>query len=219
MMSGMKKAPLKKNSSAGAPAEVMTVDNIGRLAGGIAHDLNTILTTIYGYSELALESVDKSSEAGLSIMKITEAADKARELTEQLLNLQLSKRQEKPVVRLNDIITETVNFVRLSLRGNIEVTTRMTSWDLYVEADPIQLFRVFLNLTVNATQAMEKDGGRLTISLGVISGRPGKESSEHSTARVRFELHQGFLNHTLPPARREKEQAWGCQWRVTSFQG
>ena len=60
---------------------------LGALAGGIAHDLNTVITTIYGYSEMALESLTGSPEAAGNIRKIIGAADRARLLTGQLLGV------------------------------------------------------------------------------------------------------------------------------------
>jgi signal transduction histidine kinase len=164
----------------------MTAGDIGSLAGGIAHDLNTILTTIYGYCELALGSVDPSSEAGQSIVKITGAADKAKALTEQLLNLRIKNDRDKSVVRLNDIVSETLGFVRPSLSERVTIVRRLASAEIFVIADPVQLFRVFLNLAVNAIQAMEKDGGRLTVTLKTVKEKTGSPKQSGGSAVVRF---------------------------------
>lgn len=169
-----------------AAHEVITARNIGRLAGGIAHDLNTIITTIYGYCELALGSVDPASEAGQSIMKITGAADKARALTEQLLNLRIRNDRDKSVVRLNDVISETLTFVRPSLSEKVRLVRRLASADIFVTADPVQLFRVFLNLAVNAIQAMEQDGGRLTVTLRTARENTDNARRGRGNAVVRF---------------------------------
>ncbi len=87
----------------------------GRLAGGIAHDLNTILTTIYGYSELALETIEETSEAGQNIRNIILAADRARMLTGRLMNLSLPAGNDRKTVRVSEIIKETVSLIRPSI--------------------------------------------------------------------------------------------------------
>ena len=74
------------------------------MAGAIAHDLNTILTTIYGYSETALETLDETSEAGRSIRRIIEAADRARSLTSQLLELSRRSLQNKAPLKVSDVL-------------------------------------------------------------------------------------------------------------------
>lgn len=163
----------------------MTEDNITALAGGIAHDLNTILTTVFGYCEIALETIDESSEAGQNIRRIIVAAVKARELTDQLLNLARQRETSKPVIRLRDILRDTVEFIKPSLPAGIRVVLRMPSQDLSVSAGPVQLFRVFMNLSVNAVQAMGKKGGRLTITLDE-EVKTGDDVSSARCALVRF---------------------------------
>ncbi|MCI0522563.1 MAG: PAS domain-containing protein [Bacteroidales bacterium] len=141
------------------------LDTIGMLAGGIAHDFNTILTTIYGYSELSLETLDKSSEAYNNIRKILQAAGRARSLTNQILTFSRHAGQERITVRVSDIISETIGSLRPVLPSGIEVIGEIKAPDLYVSADPTQLYRVFVNLVRNAIQAMDDKGGTLTITL------------------------------------------------------
>jgi len=66
------------------PRETVSAEQLRTEAGGIAHDLNTVITTIYGFSEIALESIDGSSDAAQNVQKIIQAADKAKSLTKQL---------------------------------------------------------------------------------------------------------------------------------------
>lgn len=185
-MNDRKKAGGVKDERHDAVYGVMTPENIGRLAGGIAHDLNTILTTIYAYCEQALESAGTSSETRQSIMMITDAADKARALTAQLLNLRLENDQDNSIVRLNDIVSDTLNFIRPSVSENIKIVRRLASGDIFVTADPVQLFRVFLNLAVNALQAMEKEGGKLTVILKTVNQKACAEEQNPGRALVRF---------------------------------
>lgn len=158
----------------------------GKLAGGVAHDLNTILTTIYGYSEMALETLDETSEAGQNIRKIILAADRARTLTGRLMNLSRPSGNDRKTVRVSDIIKETVSLIRPSMPQGTEVAEIMTSPDIMVSADPLQLFRVFTNLAINALQAMESMGGRLTITLETVSAGYRKQLTAGEYALIRF---------------------------------
>jgi signal transduction histidine kinase len=158
----------------------------GKLAGGIAHDLNTILTTIYGYSEMALETIDETSEAGQNIHSIILAADRARTLTGHLMNLSSPTGNDMKTVRVSDIIKETVSLIRPSVPHKTEVSVNINSPETLVSADPLQLFRAFTNLAINALQAMESTGGRLTITLETVTADGHKQLSAGEYALIRF---------------------------------
>jgi signal transduction histidine kinase len=158
------------------------------MAGSVAHDLNTILTTIYGYSEQALDWLDDDSEAARSVRKIIEAADRARKLTGQLLEFSRSSSLEKVAVRLGDVLSETLDFIIPVAGSNITVIRQYKAPDLLVEAVPEQLFRVFMNITVNALHSMEENGGNLTVTLDHAAGEELAENgSGRSRALIRFE--------------------------------
>jgi two-component system, cell cycle sensor histidine kinase and response regulator CckA len=158
----------------------------GKLAGGIAHDLNTILTTIYGYSEMALETVGETSEAGQNIRNIILAADRARTLTGHLMDLSRPSANERKTVRVSEIIKETVSLMRPSVPQGTQVTENISSAEVMVTADPLQLFRAFTNLAVNALQAMESTGGMLTITLETITRGDSKKLKAGEYALIRF---------------------------------
>lgn len=153
-----------------------------RLAGGIAHDLNTILTTIYGYCEMALENLDDASPAGHDIRRIIEAADRARQLTGRLLDLDHASPEEKQNVKVSDIISDTIDFLMPSVHDNITLSMQIKSPDLTVEAIPSQLFRVIMNIVVNALHAMEDGGGILTVTLDAVrAGEDGEKEGAEET--------------------------------------
>jgi len=183
----VKKQTRNNDSLTSEKAEIRNcIRQYGKLAGGIAHDLNTIITTIYGYSEMALESLDETSEAGQNIRNIISAADRARELTGRLMDLTLPAGNEKKTVRVSDIIKETVNLIRPSIPHATEVAENITSPEILVSADPLQLFRAFTNLAVNALQAMETTGGRLTITLEKVTAGDRKKLKAGEYALIRF---------------------------------
>jgi len=171
----------KGNSLTSAAAEGNNTDPSTRiclLAGGIAHDLNTIITVIYGYTEMALESLENDSAAAGNLKRIIGAADRARTLTGQLLDLSRSSMREKIPVRVGDVIAETIDFIMPSVRSNILVTGNITNPDIFVEAEPAQLFRVFLNIAFNALQSIEETGGSLTVTLDTLTSGDARQVDE-----------------------------------------
>ncbi len=145
-------------------------DSSGLIAGGIAHDLNTILTLIYGYSELALEGLDPAGENFANIKKIIQSADRAKAITGQLLSLGMEADQARMRVPVKDILQETLEFLRPLVTDRVIFSEQMVTPEVTVSADPIQLYRVFINLARNAVHAMEEKGGTLTVTLDTRKG-------------------------------------------------
>lgn len=154
------------NEASGSDLKHVADAQLSALAGGIAHDLNTIITTIYGYCEAALESAGNSAETDLNIRRIIGAADRAKMLTGQLLDLSRRASSEKVPVRVAAVLVETIDFLRPSVPEGIRIKSRITAPDAIIKAVPAQLFRIFFNLTINAIQAMSTSGGTLTVTLG-----------------------------------------------------
>jgi signal transduction histidine kinase len=161
------------------------------IAGGIAHDLNTILTLIYGYSELALEGLDPASENYSNIKKIIQSADRAKAITGQLLAGGVDADQVKTTVPVKDILHETLEFLRPLVTDRIIFREEILAPEMCVSADPIQLYRVFINLARNAIQAMEEGGGTLTVTLdsrkgGDVGILPAGRQAADEYALIRF---------------------------------
>jgi len=163
----------------------------GLISGGIAHDLNTILTLIYGYSELALEGLDPASENVANIRKIIQAADRAKAITGQLLSLGTEAAQVEMKVPVKDVIRETLEFLRPLVPDGIILTEEILTPEVYVSVEPVQLYRVFINLARNAIQAMEERGGTLTVTLDTRKGAearnlPAGQQAADEYAFIRF---------------------------------
>jgi signal transduction histidine kinase len=170
------------------PDLTSSAEQLRTVAAGVAHDLNTVITTIYGLSELALESLDDTTEAALNIKKIIFAADRARSLTGQLLDLSITRQHEPVKVRVEEIINETLGMLAPSVPSDIEVSCTVRKPDILVEAVPVMLFRVFMNIIVNSVQSMEEGGGSLAITLDSIRTGMGRNTGEEKEfAVVRFE--------------------------------
>jgi signal transduction histidine kinase len=151
--------------------QAQKLETIGALAGGIAHDFNNILATISGYAEMLHEDLLRDSELAERVSKIQGAVIRARSITNQMLTFSRQVEQEKVLVRVSDVLAETIGFVRSAAPSDIAIKSRITAKKANVFADPTQLFRVFLNLMTNAVQSMEDSGGTLSVSMEIVEGK------------------------------------------------
>jgi signal transduction histidine kinase/PAS domain-containing protein len=151
--------------------QAQKLETIGALAGGIAHDFNNILATISGYAEMLQDDLPKASELSDKVGKIQNAVLKAQSITNQILTFSRQVEQEKIPVSVSEVLKETIGFIRSAIPSNIVVKSRIPKGDANVFADPTQLFRVFLNLMNNALQAMDEEGGTLSVNLDIVEGK------------------------------------------------
>jgi signal transduction histidine kinase len=148
--------------------QAQKLETIGSLAGGIAHDFNNILATISGYSEMLFDDLPKNSEMSDKVTRIQGAVKKAQSITNQILTFSRHVEQEKVLIDVSEVLKETIGFLKSSVPSNIILRSRIPNKSANVLADPTQLFRVFLNLMTNAIQAMEEDGGTLSVRIDVV---------------------------------------------------
>jgi signal transduction histidine kinase len=143
------------------------MEGIGQLAGGFAHHFNNLLTVIVGRVEMALElSGGEVLEADLQAIR--EAAQRGALLTRQLLTFAGKQVVAPEVVNLNDQIKGMGTTLHRLIGEDIELVTQLSSGLWSVTADPAQLDLVFMNLAVNAQEAMP-DGGTLTIATANVA--------------------------------------------------
>ncbi len=148
--------------------QAQKLETIGSLAGGIAHDFNNILATISGYSEMLHDDLPKNSDLSDKVSKIQGAVKKAQSITSQILTFSRHVDQEKVLINVSEVLKETIGFAKSSIPSNIELKSRIPKMKANVLADPTQLFRVFLNLMTNAIQAMEENGGLLSVNISIV---------------------------------------------------
>jgi len=147
--------------------QAQKVEAIGRLAGGVAHDFNNILTTILGYSELMLTRIKPDDSLRANIEEIRKAAERAAALTRQLLAFSRKQILEPKVVNLNDTLKDLSTMLRRMIGEDIELTT-IGAPDLgRVKVDPSQIEQVIINLAINARDAMPQ-GGKLKIEAANV---------------------------------------------------
>ncbi len=138
------------------------LESVGRLAGGIAHDFNNLLTAITGYSELILLGLDEQDPLHTDITEIEKAANRAANLTRQLLAFSRQQVMQPRVLNLNEVMTDMDKLLHRLIGEDIELVSIPSSNLGQVWVDPGQIDQVIVNLAVNARDAMP-DGGMLTI--------------------------------------------------------
>lgn len=142
------------------------MESIGLLAGGIAHDFNNLLTAISGYGEIVRENVPGHAVLlRSSIDQVMHAAERARELTHNLLALSRKRIINPKPVPVNDIIAGAKSLITRIIGEDVELTTSTSRRRLTVLADRGQLEQVLINLAANARDAMP-GGGNLRIAVG-----------------------------------------------------
>ena len=143
------------------------MEAIGRLSGGIAHDFNNILGGIMGYAEMLLEDLpDKSMQQGYA-RKLLAAAQRARQLVEQILTYSRTAKVPRQPIELGRIVRETLDVVRASVNDGIRIEGDVPALPAMTIGDSTQLHEVVMNLCTNAVQAMG-DRGTLTVRLASV---------------------------------------------------
>ena len=137
------------------------LEGIGLLAGGVAHDFNNILTGILGYANMLEPDAAPGSTMQEGLHVIQQAAERAAELTKQLLSFARQGKRQNTTVDLNSSILEVVSLLTRTVNKNISVTEHFDTDQATVLGDPGQLQQIVLNLAINGRDAMPQ-GGSLT---------------------------------------------------------
>ena len=142
--------------------QAQKMEAIGRLAGGVAHDFNNVLTAIFGYVDLLQEDFPDDSPTRQDLGEIRKAAERASGLTRQLLAFSRQQVLEPIVLNLNDLIDDFEKMLRRVIGEDIDLRLAPAGDLGNVRVDPGQVQQVLMNLVVNARDAMPT-GGTLTI--------------------------------------------------------
>ncbi len=142
--------------------QVRRLESLGQLAGGVAHDFNNMLTPILGYAELIRDDISKDHQHADDLQQIIRAAERARDLTKQLLAFARKQTLEIRPIDLNSVIRGFESMLRRMIRENVAIETHLSEGVGLVSGDAGQIEQILLNLAVNAQDAMP-EGGVLTI--------------------------------------------------------
>ena len=143
------------------------MEAIGTMAGGIAHDFNNILGIVLGNAELAIDDLPEWNPASQNLKEIKKASLRAKDIVQQLLSFTRKTAQEKSVLKIQDLVKETMGLLRATIPTSVELKTNIQHDAGPIEADPTQIHQILINLCTNATHAIE-DAGILEIKVSEI---------------------------------------------------
>ena len=146
--------------------QAQKMEAIGKLAGGIAHDFNNLLVAIIGNSEILQEELAQEPERAELVDAIRLAADRASDLTRQLLAFSRKQVLQPKVIDLNRSIEELHKLLVRIIGERVTLDVRLHEEHVAIHADPGQLEQIVVNLVANARDAMP-DGGRVLITTGI----------------------------------------------------
>lgn len=143
------------------------LESIGKLSGAIAHDFNNILSAIIGYTEVLQKKMKDENVLKDCAERILTAAEKATHLTQGLLTFSRKRVNNPKPVNLNTILRWSESILSILIQKDIKFNVMLTKKDCTVMVDGSQMEQVFMNLVINARDAMP-NGGTLTISTDVV---------------------------------------------------
>jgi two-component system cell cycle sensor histidine kinase/response regulator CckA len=165
--------------------QAQRLESIGRLAGGVAHDFNNILTAIIGFDQLLLDQLPEGDPRRAHAQAIGEAADRAATLVRQLMAFGRQQVLHPEVIDVGEVVEGLTPLLERVIGEDVRLTVRRAPGLRRVEADRGQLEQVIVNLAANARDAMPT-GGRLTIETAnvtldteYIRGHPDVRPGEH----------------------------------------
>ena len=161
-VSDRKRAEAARQTLEGQLRQSQKMEAVGQLAGGIAHDFNNLLTVIRGNASLMQEGQISAEESGVGLIEIQKAADRAANLTRQLLMFSRRRVFQPKPIDLNGVIGQITRMLQRLIGEHISLTAELIPEGAFIHADPGMIEQVIVNLVVNSRDAMPK-GGRLII--------------------------------------------------------
>jgi len=180
--------------------------HIGQLAAGVAHEINNPLTGIVTYSHLLLERASADDGTRASLEKIVKQADRCRDIIRGLLDFSRQRKPEKRQSNVNRVLEECISLVdNQVLFHNIRIVQHLSANLPPVFMDPSQIQQVFMNMILNAAEAMH-GGGRLTLTTRHV---PAEQAVEVEFADTGHGIKEADLDRIFSPFFSTKEVGHG----------
>ena len=168
-VSGRIDADRERRALEGRMQQAQKLESLGVMAGGIAHDFNNLLVGIRGNAELALDALADAPDVRARVADIEEAADRAAELTQQLLAYAGKARFTVRTLDLSELVRDMAKLLRANVPAAVDLRFEREA-EAWVHADPTQIRQVVLNLITNAAEALGQGPGTVSVSAGVMLG-------------------------------------------------
>ncbi len=148
--------------------ENQRLESVGMLAGGIAHDFNNLLMGVLGNASLALLQLEGSHPARPTVRRIERSAQRASELTRQILALSGRGRFLVRPIQTTQLVAELVELLKVSISGRVELQLALAEDLPPVSADATQLQQLLVNLVSNASDALQDRPGTITVTTELV---------------------------------------------------
>ncbi|NLO27658.1 MAG: PAS domain S-box protein, partial [Actinobacteria bacterium] len=205
-----------------------TLESIGRLAGGVAHDFNNMLGVILGYGEMVLARLHERDPLRKEVQEIVKAAQRSATLTRQLLAFSRRQTLQPQVLDLNDLVCDLEKMLRRLIGEDIVLRLTLTEDVSEVFVDPGQIEQVIMNLAVNARDAMP-GGGKLSIETAqteldeaYVARHPGAQPGEYVLLAVTDTgcgMDQEVMDRIFDPFFTTKEEGRGTGLGLATVYG
>jgi PAS domain S-box-containing protein len=198
--------------------QVQKMEAVGRLASGVAHDMNNILTAILAHAGLLKARFDESNPSWKAGDVIEKAVHRGKELTSQLLGFARQGKHHHVPVDIHSVIQEVTGLLGRTVDKTITLQTDLIADEPWVVGDPNQLYQVLMNLAVNASDAMSHKGELIfhtsneRVSSTEASTIPGLAAGDYVVVRVTDTgegIPQDVQAHIFEPFFTTKEQGQG----------
>lgn len=167
-ITNIKRAEAERRLFADQLQHTQKLESLGVLAGGIAHDFNNLLTSILGHANLVLDEMPEGSRSGEDVTRIIQAAQRAAEMTNQMLAYAGRGKFVLARVDLNALVTQMSQLLQVSISKKVELCYEMAPGLAAIEGDPSQIQQVVMNLITNAAEAIGDRVGTITLRTGLI---------------------------------------------------
>ena len=185
--------------------QVQKLESLGLLAGGIAHDFNNILTAILGGAATARLAIPPESSAHADLDIVITAAQRAADLTRQMLAYSGKGHFEIRPVDVSRLVREIANLLETTISKKVQMRLELADKLPAVEADVAQVQQVLMNLVINGAEAIGDERGTVLVTTGVqdvdehyAQSLPGRQNTT-SAPKGSSTMHAASLHHSSPP--------------------
>ncbi len=204
------------------------MESVGQLAAGVAHDFNNILTIIQGHAQLLLSGKGVDTRVQESMRQISLAADRAANLTRQLLMFSRKQAMQPQLLNLNDIIQNITKMLRALVGDQVTLQFDRARQLPIINADPGMMEQILVNLTANARDAMPR-GGTITLTTSTVeidqsyvARHPEAQPGVHlclSVTDTGYGMSRETLSHIFEPFFTTKEVGKGTGLGLATVYG